>query len=92
MRRLRFLVTLIVGALALLIFADPALAVTHSGQGLYGPTDDVTITNMMFFLILFFPGLILVLTLFQGFLDRRKHHKWEREKAAAAANPDRGGW
>jgi preprotein translocase subunit SecG len=78
--------------LALLVFSDPAWAVTHGGEGLYGPTNDVTITNAMFFLLALFPAIIIVLTILQGFADRRKHRKWEQEKLARAAEPSTGGW
>jgi hypothetical protein len=76
----------------LLVFADPALAVTHGGEGLYGHTDDAEITNTMFFLIAFFPTVIVILSLAQGWLDRRKHRQVVAEKAAREANPVKGGW
>ena len=90
MRRLRTFALLLVPVLALLVFADPALAVTHGGEGLYGSTDDATITNTMFILIGLFPALIVVLSILQGFLDRRHHRKFAREKAAAAAERSPG--
>ncbi len=77
---------------ALLAFADPALAVTHGGEGLFGHTDDAQITNAMFLLLGFFPVIIIVFSLIQAWLDRRKHHKIDAERAAAAANPFKGGW
>ncbi|HET9073009.1 MAG TPA: hypothetical protein VFN48_00385 [Solirubrobacteraceae bacterium] len=92
MRRLRTFALLLVPVVAMLVFADPALAFTHGGEGLFGPTDDVTITNTMFILIGFFPALIVVLSILQHFLDKRHHRKFAREKAAAAADPVQGGW
>jgi hypothetical protein len=46
----------------------------------------------MFLLLGLFPVVIIVLSLFQGVLDRRKEKKIEEAKAAAAAKPARGGW
>ena len=92
MRRLRTFALLLTPVILLLVFSDPALAVTHGGEGLYGPTDDVSITNTMFILIGLFPAIIIVLSIVQHFLDKRHHRIFEKEKAAAAANPSRGGW
>jgi hypothetical protein len=92
MRRLRTIILCVAPVLALLVFSDSALAVTHAGEGLYGPTNDVTITNAMFFLLALFPAILIVFTILQGFSDRRKHRKWEAEKAARAAEPSHGGW
>lgn len=78
--------------LALLVFAPGALAITHGGQGLYGETDDVTITNAMFGLIAFFPVLIIVLSLLQSWLDHRKHARMDATKRRAASVDWRGGW
>jgi preprotein translocase subunit SecG len=92
MRRLRT-VTLCLGPfLALLASASPALAITYGGEGLYGPTTGVAITNVMFILLGFFPTIIIVFSLIQAWLDRRKHHKMDEEAAARAANPVKTGW
>jgi preprotein translocase subunit SecG len=92
MRRLQRTAVFIAPIVALLVFADPAFATTHGGTGLFGNTNDSQITNTMFFLLGFFPVVIIVLSVFQGFLDNRKHKKIEAEKAARAADPHRGGW
>src|SRR5690606_31295555 len=56
--------------------------------GLYGETTDKVVTNFGFAVIAFFPLLILILSLIQWGLDRRK----ERRKAAAKARRGRAQW
>ncbi len=73
-----FALSVIVAALAL---APSAFATTHGGQGLYGPTDDQTITNTMFILIVLFPVIIIVFSLIQAWLDHRKHARHGRRQA-----------
>ncbi len=92
MRRLQKIALFVAPVVAMLVFADPALAVTHGGQGLFGNLDDSQITNAMFFLLGFFPIIIIVFSLIQAALDHRKHKKIDAEKAARAANPVKGGW
>lgn len=92
MRRVRTLILMVAPMLALLLFADPALAVTHGGEGLFGSTNDVNITNMMFLLIGFFPAVIIVLSIYQAWIDNRRHKKFHREQAQMRAHEDKGGW
>lgn len=92
MRRTR-LVTLVVAAFGtLMVLAPDALAITHGGQGLYGETDDVVVTNSMFFVIAFFPVIILIFSLLQSWLDHRKHARLDAAKRRAASVDWRGGW
>ena len=62
------------------------------GEGLWGETNDKVITNAGFAIIAGIPLLVLVLTLIQSSLDRRK----DRRLAAARARKERadlrGGW
>ena len=92
MRRLRPLILVLTPLLALLVFADPALAVTHGGEGLYGPSNDSAITNAMFLLIGFFPAVIIVLSIYQAWADNRRHKKFHAQRAREQATQDRGGW
>ena len=46
----------------------------------------------MFYVIIFFPVLITVLSLIQWGLDRRKHARMEAKKRRAASADWRGGW
>lgn len=92
MRRAR-LVTLVLFAFAALMVAAPdALAVSHGGQGIWGETDDKTITNAMFITIAFFPVIILIFSLLQSWLDHRKHARMDAAKRRAASVDWRGGW
>jgi preprotein translocase subunit SecG len=62
------------------------------GEGLYGPTDDKVVTNAGFILIAGFPVLVLVLTLIQSALDRRKDRRLAAAKARKKRADMRGGW
>jgi len=78
--------------LTVLAFAAPAFATAHSGEGWYGETNDVAITNAMFLTIIFFPTVIIVLSLIQWRLDKRKHARMAAAKRRAADADWRGGW
>lgn len=58
-------------ALSLLLLAAPA-ALADNGVGLAGPTTDKTVTFFCFGVIGFFALLVIVLTLVQEGLERRK--------------------
>ena len=92
MRRARIIAALLTVATAVLVFAGPALAASHSGEGWYGETDDVVITNAMFLTIIFFPTVIILLSLLQWRLDKRKHARMDAAKRRAGNADWRGGW
>jgi len=92
MRRARIIAALLTVAIALLAFAAPALATSHSGEGWYGETNDIVITNAMFITIIFFPTVIVLLSLIQWRLDKRKHARMDAAKRRAANADWRGGW
>jgi preprotein translocase subunit SecG len=84
---------LLVFSVTLLTYAPAALAArADAGEGWYGETNDKVITNAMFVVIAFFPTLILVLSLIQWRLDKRKHAKMDAAKRRAANTDWRGGW
>jgi putative copper export protein len=58
-------------ALSMLLLAAP-LALADNGAGLAGPTTDKTITFFCFGVIGFFAILVIVLSLVQGKLEKRK--------------------
>ena len=91
-RRTRIMTALMVFTVTLLTFAPAALAAADDGQGWYGETNDKVITNAMFVVIAFFPAVILVLSLVQWRLDKRKHAKMDAAKRRAASAEWRGGW
>ena len=90
--RSRILLLLSVALVAMLAFAPSALAVTHGGEGIYGPTNDKQITDAMFIVIAFFPTVIVVFSLIQAWLDHRKHARMDAEKRRASAVEWKGGW
>jgi ABC-type nickel/cobalt efflux system permease component RcnA len=79
--------TTILTVTAVLVAAAPVLA-HDGGEGLYGETNDLVVTNAGFILIIFFPLFIFVASMIQWRLEVRK----ARRKAAAKARPQGGGW
>ena len=61
----------LLAALTMLLVAAPA-AFAENGTGLAGPTTDKTITFFCFGVIAFFALLVIVLSLIQGRLEKRK--------------------
>jgi hypothetical protein len=59
--------------LSLLLAAPVALA--ENGVGLAGPTTDKTVTFFCFGVIAFFAILVIVLSLLQGHLEKRKERR-----------------
>lgn len=92
MRRARLICSLATVATALLVFAPSALAHGGGGQGWYGETDDQAVTNVMFITLAFFPTIIIVFSLIQWRLEKRKHARMDAAKARAASVDWRGGW
>jgi peptidoglycan biosynthesis protein MviN/MurJ (putative lipid II flippase) len=92
MRRARMTFALLSFGVALLAVASPALATSHAGEGWYGETNDVAITNAMFLTIIFFPTVIILFSLLQWRLDKRKHARMDAAKRRAANADWRGGW
>ena len=92
MRRARIVTALVTASVTLLTLAPPAFATSHSGEGWYGETNDVNITNAMFLTIIFFPTIIIIFTLIQWRLDKRRHTRLEAAKRRAANADWRGGW
>jgi hypothetical protein len=93
MRRARIIAALLTTGIAVLAFAAPALAGTaHSGEGWFGETNDVNITNAMFLTIIFFPTVIVLFSVIQWRLDKRKHARMDAAKRRAANADWRGGW
>jgi len=66
-------------ALALLLAAAPA-ALAENGAGLAGPVTDKTVTFFCFGVIAFFAILVIVLSLIQGRLEKRKEERYSALK------------
>jgi len=78
---------------AFALMAPAALAGPHDGgEGLYGETNDKVVTYAGFILIVGIPILILILTLIQSSLERRKDRRLAAAKARKARADLRGGW
>ena len=89
MRRLT--TTLLLNLTLLALFAPVALA-QNSGTGSLGEVDDKKITNAGFILIAFFPLFILLVSLLQWRLEKRKDAKKAAVKSAGGDARWRGGW
>ena len=85
-----FALTMVV--IGLLTFAPAAFARDDGGQGWYGETTDKEITTVMFITIAFFPTVIVIFTLIQRRLDKRKHARLDAAKARSSSADWRGGW
>lgn len=92
MRRARILSVLLAVAAALLVLAPDVLAKSYSGEGWYGETSDKTITYAMYLVIIFFPLVIIIFSLIQWRLDRRKHARLASARRRAVSADWRGGW
>jgi len=83
----------ILTALLLAVSAPAALAEGHDGgEGWWGETSDKIVTNAGFIIIAAFPLLILLLSLLQHHLDKRKDNRKRAAKASVARADQRGGW
>jgi hypothetical protein len=85
MRR-RLALALPIALVVLLVLAPMALGLDRvdGGQGTYGETSDKDVTNVGFILIAFFPTLVLLLSLLQWRLEKRKDARKKAAKATAA--------
>jgi preprotein translocase subunit SecG len=96
MRRLLVLLTssfaLLTSALVFLLVQAPAALAYNDGRGFYGATNDKVVTNAGFILIVFFPTFVLVMSLIQWRLEKRKHARLDAKKAHAGNASWRGGW
>jgi len=92
MRSTRAILLSAVTLVAALVFAPAALAHTGDGQGWFGETNDQAITNVIFATIAFFPTIIIVFSLIQWRLEKRKHARLDAAKRRASSVDWRGGW
>ncbi len=90
----RFVLALSLALIALLALAPAALGIDRidGGEGTYGETTDLVVTNAGFILIAAFPLLALLLSLLQWRLDKRKEARKKASKARVARADVRGGW
>jgi hypothetical protein len=86
--------TILLTGLFMALLAPVALASEghDGGEGWWGETNDKVITNAGFVIIAGIPLLILVLTLIQSALDRRKDRRLAAARARRERADLRGGW
>jgi len=78
--------------LVLFLLSAPAALAHDQGQGWYGEANDKVVTNAGFILIIFFPTFILLASLLQWKLDKRKDARKKAAKARASSRRWQGGW
>ena len=90
----RTLQTLFLTVAYVAVLAQAAIAESEhdGGEGWVGESNDKIVTNFGFALIVFFPLFILLASLLQHKLDKRKDARKKAAKARAARADLRGGW
>ncbi|MGI8595553.1 MAG: hypothetical protein ACR2ML_14550 [Solirubrobacteraceae bacterium] len=88
----RLLAALPASLLALLLLAPAALAQSDHGEGWYGETNDLVVTNAGFIVIAFFPLFVAFMSFVQWRLEKRKEARKKAAKARQARPEWRGGW
>jgi membrane protease YdiL (CAAX protease family) len=78
--------------LAAVLLSAPAALAHDGGEGWWGETNDKVVTNAGFVVIAAFPLVILLASLLQWRLDKRKDRRKAAEKARRARADLRGGW
>jgi hypothetical protein len=86
--------TMVLTAVLLALTAPAALASEghDGGEGWWGETNDKVITNAGFIIIAAVPTFLLIMSLIQWRLDKRKDRRLAAEKARKARGDLRGGW
>jgi hypothetical protein len=87
--------TIVVTAVFLALFAPVAVAAEEGhdgGEGWWGETNDKVITNAGFIIIAAVPTFLLIMSLIQWRLDKRKDRRLAAAKARKARSDLRGGW
>jgi hypothetical protein len=89
---MRRLITSLLLTLSLLALFAPVALAQNSGEGALGEVDDKKVTNAGFLLIAFFPLFILLVSLLQWRLEKRKDAKKAAVKASGGDKRWSGGW
>jgi hypothetical protein len=79
-------------ALLAALVLPAAAAAENDGRGFYGPTDDKVVTWAGFILVGFFPLFVLVMSLLQRALEKRKQARKAAREAQLGYTQWRGGW
>jgi hypothetical protein len=78
--------------ISLFLLSAPVALASDDGQGTYGPANDQVVTNAGFILIGGIPLLLMLLSLLQGGLEKRKQRRLKAAKARRTRADQRGGW
>ena len=70
----------------------PAALAHDQGQGWYGETNDKVVTNAGFIVIAFFPLFILLASLLQWRLEKRKYARRKAVKSRESSRRWQSGW
>jgi hypothetical protein len=86
--------TIVLTAVLLALTAPAALASEghDGGEGWWGETNDKVITNAGFIIIAAVPTFLLIMSLIQWRLDKRKDRRLAAARARKARSDLRGGW
>jgi hypothetical protein len=87
----RLLASLATCLLLALLLAPTALAY-NDGRGFYGATDDKVVTEAGLILIVFFPTFVLLMSLGQRKLEKRKDARVAAHRPHGGDARLRGGW
>jgi hypothetical protein len=76
-----------------LLLTTAPLALAHDGgEGLWGETNDKVVTEAGFVIIAAFPLLIMIISLVQSRLEKRKDARLAAARARKSRADQRGGW
>jgi hypothetical protein len=87
--------TIVLTAVFFALTAPAAFAAEEGhdgGEGLWGETNDKVVTNASFIVIAAIPVFLLIMSLIQWRLDKRKDERLAAAKARKARADMRGGW
>jgi hypothetical protein len=86
------LASALAACLTLLLVAAPAALAYNDGRGFYGTTDDKVVTEAGLILIVFFPTFVLLMSLLQRKLEKRKEARVAAHRPHGGNGRPRGGW
>ena len=78
--------------IAVFLLSAPVAFAHDQGQGWWGETNDKVVTNFGFALIIFFPLFILLASMLQWKLEKRKDARKKAAKVRAGSGRWQGGW
>jgi preprotein translocase subunit SecG len=89
---MRRLLASLASCTVLTLLLAPAAFADNDGRGFYGATNDKVVTIAGFILIVFFPTFVLLMSLLQRRLEKRKDARLSAQRSHAREGHWRGGW